>query len=105
MVQAHQDATSLIAPLAGHQSMSDPPGSADTGSTGSQATGTSGSSSASGSASSGATGGSGATNSSSGSVGTAGSGSPTTVEQYAAKTLLSVNQHLKQARDLESNLK
>src|SRR3954471_8698425 len=76
MVQAHQDATSLIAPLAGHQSMSAPPGSADTGSTGSQATGTSGSSSASGSASSGATGGSGATNSSSGSVGTAGSGSP-----------------------------
>jgi len=104
MVQAHQDASKQIAPLAGHQSSSDPAGSADTGSTGSQATGTSGSSSA-GSATSDAGASSGAARSSSRSVGTAGAGAPTTVEQYAAKTLLSVNQHLQQARQLESNLK
>jgi putative membrane protein len=103
MVQAHQEATTQIAPLAGHQSSSDPAGGADTGSTGSQATGTSGSSSATGSTSdAGST--SGGT-SSSGSVGTAGSGSTRTVEQYAAKTLMSVNQHLQQARQLESSLK
>jgi hypothetical protein len=105
MVQAHQDASGQIAPLAGHQSSSDPARSADTGFTGSRATGTSGSSSSAGSAPSDAGASSGGTQSSSRSVGTPGTGSPQTVEQYAAKTLMSVNQHLQQARQLESNLK
>jgi putative membrane protein len=117
MVQAHQEATGKIAPFAG--AISPDRGGASGGSStgpassssdsGSQATGTSGS----GSTGSGSSGGSSASHAGTGSagassgahsVGTAGAGPATTVEQYAAKALANVNQHLQHARQLDDSL-
>jgi putative membrane protein len=124
MVQAHEEATAKIAPVAGVISAdagsrtggsttgpvpsSSGSGSQTTGTSGSgsgsEATGTSGSGSGAGSSASHAGAASAGSSSGSHSAGTAAMGPVTTIEQYATKTLASVNQHLQQARQLESGL-
>jgi putative membrane protein len=120
MVDAHREAAAMLGPMAGIQSAQGesggagdagstgvPPGtSSSTGTTGSQsagsqATGTSGSG-----ASTSTSANSGAAQSGAQSVGTsgAGAGAATTPEQYAAKTLASVNLHLQQAQQLQDQL-
>jgi len=117
MVDAHREAVTDIAPMAGVRS-ADGGGSIDAGST-STPVDTSASAahpngsgaSASGGSTSG-TSGSSTAGSTSHSVGTTGAsshtgttaGSASTVEQFATKTLAAVNTHLKQAQQLESRL-
>jgi putative membrane protein len=108
MVSAHNEAAAQLGPLAGHDSAADAGGSADTGNAGITPGGSSasGSSATAGQPSSQATVGTTGTTGATGTTGTAGAtvSTPTTVEQYAAKTLASVHQHLEHAKQLQDAL-